>query len=306
MSLVASDSHASRPDSEATRVTEDPSVRVFVSDLAQAERAAQVLMRAGFHVAGNAEASEAGLVAVDSARSMPALHQSHGAPGHAEVARADLAVRVTRAVECLDDPTTSLMANLDALQADLMDGESTPADAAEVVGDCVVAVRQLLEGIQRLKVVAAPPVLEQKGVTVLDLVLRDAVVHHHARCSVEVEVPPIRGIRVRGDRIALGQAIADVLEVFAARRRAAGTGSIRITTARGGDGVRVFVCDAGPALDARIADLLSGGTRARSLDGLALLAAAELVRGVGGRMRVADVPGRACVELTLPMVEDQL
>lgn len=289
---------------QASPLHEAPSVRVDVADLADATRAAQVLMRAGFHVAedtseGARGAEEVGCGGPTDDRSGLRLEISD------VVARADLAVRVTRAAECLDDPCTALMANLDTLEGDLLDGSVDAEDALETVGDCVAAVHQLLEGIQRIKAVAAPPVWDPSGEASLDLVLRDAAHRHRRRSSVPVELPRVQGLRVRGGRLALGQAVADVLEVFGARERPADASAVRVTTARDGIGVRVFVYDDGPPLPPDLRRLLTGGTRARSLDELALLAAATLVEGVGGALRVAGLPGQACLELRLPLVDAQ-
>jgi hypothetical protein len=290
---VSGQSHA--PDAV---LVEEPSVRVFAADPARLDEAAQVLLRAGFEVAGTAAA------ATPSHHVQPEQDSQQPSARDAQilVTHADLAVRVTRAAECLDDPTTTLMANLDTLQTDLLDGTLDVEDASELVGDCVSAIRQLFDGLQRLKAVAAPPVLPQEGRSDFDLVLRDAVLRHRSRSEVAVLLPKAAGVCVHGDRIALGQAFADVLEVLSARDRGVDAGPIQVVTARGGDGLHVFVSDAGPPLADEVKALLGGGIRPGSLDGLALLAASSLVRGVGGRLRVAEVPGRVSLEVVLPMV----
>lgn len=280
-------------------IEEEPTMRVFVAGLSRAEQAAQLLMRAGFHVAGNLGTEEAtsGLVAFDKDGGAPDPTLPETA--EATVSRADLAVRVTRAAECLDDPTTTLMANLDTLQADLLAGGLRPDDGLELVSDCVDAVRQLLEGVQRLKAVAAPPPLVHHGASELDLVLRDVLTRSQRSGPVPIDMPAVDGTRVLGARPELCQALSNVLEVFVERFRRSASTAIRVTTYMTPDQVHVCVEDDGPDLAMDFGPLLAGGVRAQSLDGLALMAASSLLDAVGGSVRIVDHGAHACVELTL-------
>jgi hypothetical protein len=277
-------------------------IRLVIHNSEQARHAAKLLLRAGFAVADTPAGDRASGNETSGGPMTEAADVRSDATIQDLVAQMDLAVRVTRAAECLDDPTTALMANLDTIHSDLADGAFRAADLAEAVGDCMAAVKQLQEGLQRLKAVAAPPVLPQSGSADLAAILEDAIARHRGRSVVDVTGAGLQGLRVRGDQALLAQALADTFEVLAECRRPANGAGIRVTLSRAGEGVRIYVSDAGARLDASAALVLAGGMRPSSPEGFALLAASALVRGVGGRIRIMDLPRRACLEVQLPQV----
>lgn len=223
-----------------------------------------------------------------------------------EVAVSDLAVRVLRAAECLDDPTTSLLANLDTLLDDLREGTVSLDDAHELVSDCVSAVSGLATGLERIKAVASPhtDVVDHSGEVSVDLALRDAVCHLRATCGgPPVELPAITGLRAQGDRASVVRAFCDLLEVFASRLRAVPGGGVRVSVVRGVGQLRIAFSDGGGPFPESAADLLSGRARADSQEGLALLAARSFLEAVGGEVRLARIAGKGAIQVHLRAVD---
>ncbi len=219
-----------------------------------------------------------------------------------DVAVSDLAVRVLRAAECLDDPTTSLLANLDTLLDDLREGHVNLADAEELVADCVLAVTGLASGLERIKHVAAPhlDIIDHQGEVSIDRALRDAVqVHRTPADGLPVDLPAITGLRSHGDRPSLGHAFADLLEVFACRISDMPDGRVAVSASRAEGRVCVRFTDGGGPFPELAADLLSGCARADSQEGLALLAARSLFEALGAEVRVGLVDGKGAIEVHL-------
>ena len=255
-------------------------------------RESQLLARAGFEAVQSTAAERVEAVA----------------DGHLtrDVAVSDLAVRVLRAAECLDDPTTSLLANLDTLLDDLREGIVNLDDAEDLVADCVSAVSGLAAGLECLKAVAAPhiDIVDHTGEVSVDLALRDAVRHlRTTTANPPVDLPAITGLRAHGDRPSLGRAFSDLLEVFACRLRHVPGGRVRVEAVRGKGVLRVILSDGGGPFPTLAADLLSGRARPDSQEGLALLAARSLLEAVGGEVRVGLVAGKGAIEVHLRDVE---
>ena len=223
-----------------------------------------------------------------------------------EVAVSDLAVRVLRAAECLDDPTTSLLANLDTLLEDLRDGSVGLEEVQELVQDCVSAVSTLATGLERIKGVAAPhtDVVDHTGTFSIDLALRDAVGHLRAAGGgPAVQLPAITGLRAHGDRASVVRAFSDLLEVFASRLRQVAGGHVCVSVVRGKDRLAIVFTDGEDPFPAHAADLLSGRARAGSQEGLALLAARSFLEAVGGEVRVGRVAGKGAIQVHLRAVD---
>jgi hypothetical protein len=124
------------------------------------DRMAKLLKRAGFDVDGRAvtEPSEPSGPSATSGRTSSTVRVA--GDGLSPVLLAAWAARVHRAAESLDDPTTTLLANLDSLEEDLAHGGLRPDDVGEVLADCIGAVRQLIEGVRQVKVMAASGAVE--------------------------------------------------------------------------------------------------------------------------------------------------
>jgi hypothetical protein len=121
------------------------------------DRTAKLLKRAGFDVDGRA-GTESSKPSATSGQTSATVRVA--GDGLSPVLLAAWAARVHRAAESLDDPTTTLLANLDSLEEDLAHGGLRPDDVGEVLADCIGAVRQLIEGVRQVKVMAASGAVE--------------------------------------------------------------------------------------------------------------------------------------------------
>jgi len=223
------------------------------------------------------------------------------------VAVSDLAVRVLRAAECLDDPTTSLLANLDTLLDDLREGIVSLEDVEDIVVDCVSAVTGLASSLERLKAVSTPhlDIVDHRGEASVDLALHDAVrIHRISAGGPPVDLPASTGLRTYGDRPSLGHAFSDLLEVFARRLRHVPGGRVAVDAVREEDRLCVRFTDGGDPFAGLAADLLSDRARPDSQEGLALLAARSLFEALGAEVRVGLVAGKGAIEVHLREVND--
>jgi signal transduction histidine kinase len=114
-------------------------------------------------------------------------------------------------------------------------------------------------------------------------------------CRVEL-VEPDRDAVVRGDRLRLAQAVANLV----ANALEHGTGRVELLARSTGDRVRIEVADEGPGLPAPVGDLTRRRRGGRGRRGRGLAIAADIADRHGGRLVAAPSSRGARVALELP------
>ncbi|MBJ7332106.1 MAG: HAMP domain-containing histidine kinase [Solirubrobacteraceae bacterium] len=109
--------------------------------------------------------------------------------------------------------------------------------------------------------------------------------------------PTPAGLRVRGDRVRLAQALSNLV----ANALEHGSGPVDLAVRRRGSAVHVEVADQGPGLPAPV-DVLTRRRR-RGQRGRGLAIADQIARSHGGRVATAPAQGGARVALELPACE---
>jgi signal transduction histidine kinase len=107
-------------------------------------------------------------------------------------------------------------------------------------------------------------------------------------------------IQVRGDRMRLAQAVANVVGNAIEH----GRGRIELSARHFGDRVRIEVVDDGPGLPAPVAELAARPRAGRGSRGRGLAIAAEIVGRHGGRLASAPSDRGARLALDLPAARD--
>lgn len=170
--------------------------------------------------------------------------------------------------------------------------------------DGVLAASQLTHRKRNDERAFGPIALADLAETALSKVLRRHV--EASPGSVEVDVP--RGLTLTSDEIALQTIVENLLDN--ALKYSAAPAGVRLVARAEGDVVRLEVSDRGIGIARddlerifrRFYRVDSDEVRARSGTGLGLHVAAELARGLGGRLEArSDGPGRGSTfALTLP------
>ncbi|HEY7076871.1 MAG TPA: ATP-binding protein [Solirubrobacteraceae bacterium] len=122
---------------------------------------------------------------------------------------------------------------------------------------------------------------------------RALVARHGARLALELPAAPAR---VRGDRLRLAQACANLVANAAEH----GGGLVRVAVLANGGRVRVEVRDDGPGLPAPVAALAAAARGRHSRRGHGLAVVAALAGAHGGRLAAAPARAGARVVLELP------
>lgn len=112
--------------------------------------------------------------------------------------------------------------------------------------------------------------------------------------DLRVGVTPA-GVRVRGDRVRLAQALSNLV----ANALEHGRGPVDLAVHRRGGAVRVEVADHGPGLPAPVGELTRRRRAGRGRRGRGLAIAEQIARSHGGRLATAptDVGARVAIEL---------
>ena len=211
---------------------------------------------------------------------------------------------VVNASHELRTPLTNLQGYLEALR----DGVIPPGP--EVFDSLREEVDRLTRLASSLSVLAGEdrqPALP--GPVELDILVRvsaDLVVPALSRRSIGLEVSTEHGLVVHGRADELTQVLANLLQ-NAVRYTPAG-GQVRVTAARGPDGVTVQVANSGPGIPAddlplvweRFYRVEKSRDRARGGAGVGLAIVKQLVEGAGGRVGAASETGWTTFWFRLP------
>lgn len=213
---------------------------------------------------------------------------------------ADQSLRISRALESLADPMTSLVANLEGLQEDLQLGDLPREEILGVLDDCISALGRLMQNYGEAKVLAAPPSLPTGGRASLGAALEHAL-RSHPRLEAVTQVDHLVGeIVVLGDAGAISRGLRNLLDIFDHRLVRGLSSRMSVHVVRGGDTVSIGFLDDGAPLDGNTAEVLAGFSQANDSDGIALLAARSWLHGQGGQIRAGHA-GYVTVEVRLPL-----
>ncbi len=196
----------------------------------------------------------------------------------------------------LRTPLTTIAGELELLAESEVPDPAALARVRASVGDLVVLV-------QRLLVLAAPPLGPEGPMEAVDLADVAAEVHAALADRERVEVSVREDVLVRGDamllRIALGNAIENALKFS--------SGRVRVRVDAEGEDARVTVDDEGagvaPRELARVFEPFYRSATARASKGghgLGLSLIAHVAASHGGHARFEPVPSGARLRITLP------
>lgn len=111
--------------------------------------------------------------------------------------------------------------------------------------------------------------------------------------------PTLPGVRVRGDRVRLAQALSNLV----ANALEHGRGPVDLTVHRRGRAVQVEVADHGPGLPAPVGELTRRRRAGRGRRGRGLAIAEQIARSHGGRLATGPAGDGARIALELPACE---